>query len=334
MAVVVEVLDAGGHRHELQRVEGSELLVGRSFACDLVVADPHADPEHCRISLSGQSDTLEVADLNSLNGTRMRSRLLRGESKAVESGTVITVGKTRLRVSNPALAVPPAEPLSRLHFFVEWASKTTVMVSLLAVVGVITGFQTYYRTIGEFNATDVILGWLAQLGVFIAIVGFWSLLGRMSKRKANIKAHTSIASAGWIVGWAWGLALSAMEYNINGGYMEPYLSSLTAGFFTIAFQYLHMTIATRIKLVSRLVIVALLYAIGPVLMLYLDYEFREEFSRGVDYPVTIMPPAWFVAETQSTEGFMDSVASTFTAATAEAAEEVTSDADEDEEDLL
>ncbi len=175
MAVVVEVVDVAGHRHELQRVEGDELRVGRSFDCDLVVPDPYVDPQHCRILL-GENAALEVEDLGSLNGTRLRSRLLQGESRDVESGTVITVGKTRLRVSNPALSVPPATPLTRFHFFVEWAGKSQVMLFLLAIVGVIAGFQTYYRTVGEFNASDVIVGWLSQLAVFAAIVGFWSLI--------------------------------------------------------------------------------------------------------------------------------------------------------------
>ncbi len=154
----------------------------------------------------------------------------------------------------------------------------------------------------------------------------------MSKRKANIKAHTTIAAAAWIVSWAWSLAVEGLEYNINGGYLEPYFSSLTAGIFATAFQYLHLTIATRFLMFQRLAIALLIYAVSPVLFLYLQYEDREDFSRSVNYPVTILPPAWFVSEPQAPEVFMEDVSATFVQAATEAEEEVTTEFSADEDD--
>ena len=73
-------------------LSGSQVTVGRSRECDVVVNDPNVSRRHAELRREGQAWT--VADLGSTNGIKVNDR--RVESAALRSGDRITIGVTDL----------------------------------------------------------------------------------------------------------------------------------------------------------------------------------------------------------------------------------------------
>jgi sigma-B regulation protein RsbU (phosphoserine phosphatase) len=107
----LRVTPAQGEPFDHVLVESS-LVVGRSSASDLVLADPFLSRCHTRFYLDGE--TLFVEDLGSRNGTRVNGNPVTGPA-AVKAGDVVKLSNSSIAVALEADAETEAErPLAEL----------------------------------------------------------------------------------------------------------------------------------------------------------------------------------------------------------------------------
>ncbi|MEM8563892.1 MAG: FHA domain-containing protein [Pseudomonadota bacterium] len=311
MAIVVEVLDASGQRVAMQQFSGPEIVIGRAYDCDFILQDPHVDPHHCRISLAGEPVRYSVQDEDSLNGTRVNSLPLNGAATELASGSHIILGKTRLRISDPALGVAPAEKLGSFNAFVEWASNPLVVLCSVALVAVYSAVTVYQQSDAAFKLSFVFGGWFGEFTLIVVIVGFWSLIGRISKRKASIGAHATIACLMWVLITFCEQALEIGLYNFNGMASSYYLVPIISGLLIVAGQFIHLSLASNLRLGARALVVVMMLCVFPGLSLYSIVESRGEFSRAVNTPAIILPPAWNVGGGVQADSFVEKSSVTF-----------------------
>jgi len=84
-----------GREYRLNLME--RLVVGRDQGCDVALSeDTEASDRHCELTMNGH--TIELADLNSRNGTLLNGARIVARRR-LESGDLIRVGRTELRVT-------------------------------------------------------------------------------------------------------------------------------------------------------------------------------------------------------------------------------------------
>jgi hypothetical protein len=84
-----------GREYELSLLE--RVVVGRDQACDLALPeDSEVSGRHCELTLAGRA--VELTDLKSRNGTLLNGARVAARQR-LESGDLIRVGRTELRVS-------------------------------------------------------------------------------------------------------------------------------------------------------------------------------------------------------------------------------------------
>jgi two-component system, NtrC family, response regulator AtoC len=84
---------------------GGALLVGRDEAADVRIVDPMASRRHARLHVGG---VIEVEDLDSANGTRVRDqKLVPGQRVAIAVGEAVTIGSTMLVLQRREPATRP-----------------------------------------------------------------------------------------------------------------------------------------------------------------------------------------------------------------------------------
>jgi len=91
-SLVVADGDAAGECFHIGR---RTFVVGRGECCTVQVLDRRASRKHCRIRWDEHASRHVVADVGSLNGTKLNDEQAAGE-RTLRDGDVITVGRTRL----------------------------------------------------------------------------------------------------------------------------------------------------------------------------------------------------------------------------------------------
>lgn len=188
----IEVRDAKGRLLQRLKHREPELRVGRGFANDLILDDPHVDAEHLVLEVADDG-SVRVTDLGSLNGTELATGPLKGESKTWEPGTTIRVGLTQLRTVQDDDPVPPAALLSGSA--AKLVDYSWLQVSLLLVAAMLVGgLRTWFT---DFEKADpaAVVGYFFALP-FLALLwgGAWALGTKLFTKKAQFRHHVGFAS--------------------------------------------------------------------------------------------------------------------------------------------
>ena len=292
MSLVVELLDASGRAINTKLFSSKEISIGRDFSCDVIVTDPHADALHAKVSLDPVSNVIQVQDCDSINGTQSGRIKLRGSSKQVPANTVITIGKTRLKLCNSNLPVPAAKPLTALDRWYDMADKTLFCGLCILLLCGIELFDTWAHSTADLQSSQLI----ENLGLVLLIVGmaaaFWSLIGRIAKRRLSFRAHLAIASIGLCLVALADPLLQFILYNINSSHAFFTASLISSGLITVVIQFFHLHLATNLGTKTRLAILAMVFALYPGISLYKAAEQESDFKPWPRYNGSLATPGW------------------------------------------
>lgn len=318
MGIVVEFIDAGDHSVAIRRFDSNRIIIGRAYDCDLIIADPYVDPHHCRIDLEPEHGRIQITDLQSINGIKTAVNARNGVQGS-NPGELITIGKTRLRVRSADNHVPAAQQLTGFDQFIDWTANYVVCAALVVLTAAYAAGRSYLYSNARFQPSDLFEGVLSGFTIIILITAFWSLIGKISRRKANMRAHLSIACLFWLAGALWATALQASLYNLNASGANQTLEPITASLILIGGQYMHMTLATSLGMRTRGALLAAIFLVYPGLNLYKQVENADNFRSSAPYSRLVFPPAWQFSDTSDTETFISDTTKTFTQADEDAA---------------
>lgn len=95
MALTFEIIEKGEKRY--YQMDDTQVTIGRSADCDIVLDDDSVSGVHCQLTLSDRS--LFLQDLKSKNGTRVGQNQVKGkERRQIFIDDVIQVGGHSLRL--------------------------------------------------------------------------------------------------------------------------------------------------------------------------------------------------------------------------------------------
>jgi hypothetical protein len=189
--IFAERLDRHGEVTERVRIERFPFRIGRAYTNDLVLDDPHVDPEHAVLD-QAEDGTLVLRDTGSRNG------LLRDGARETElplaGQLVVEIGRTRLRLRDRDYAVAPALPLSRRGAPIEWLlshwSSPLVVLALATALGLALLRQGTWRETGWSQwLTPTLFG----IGGLTLWCGGWALATRFLRQRARFPAHMAVA---------------------------------------------------------------------------------------------------------------------------------------------
>ena len=92
----VEILDRRGRVQSRARIDTLPCVIGRAYACGVVLDDRFISPEHVRVRLDGAGNVI-VEDLSSTNGLYDMRSGAPAAMVAITPGTTIRIGQSLLR---------------------------------------------------------------------------------------------------------------------------------------------------------------------------------------------------------------------------------------------
>lgn len=282
----IEVIDRTGRVQARVRVEQLPFRIGRALDNDLVLDDPHVCPHHAE--LRGE-EQLELADLDSLNGSFLGGERQRRARIEVGNGAELRVGHTHLRFRGVHESVAPAlpDPMagSRWLGLDRWRYGLAALAGSAAVVGI-------DHVVGSTQALHVGVALSAIVPALIVLALWaltWSLVNRVVAHRFHYVGHLVIGCSGVIAG-------SLIE--ALGSYVGFALASDEAmGLATVVVGavLISTVVFGHLRLIStgswrRLLAPALLVGAGFLALTALPDANDERFDAEPSFTTSLKPP--------------------------------------------
>lgn len=191
----VEVLDRRGQVRARQAIGELPATIGRDYRCAVILDDRWVSPVHARISRDEQG-RLVVEDNASENGLFRAGGGGKVASLEVGSGVTVRIGRTFIRVADPAAPLAPTLRYgARLPGIEGWleAPRVTLVATLLAA-GLGAGSAWAART-DAGTASTVASTVVVAMGLMAVWAGIWAFFGRGSAPGGRFLGHLTVVAA-------------------------------------------------------------------------------------------------------------------------------------------
>lgn len=294
--VWVEVLDRRGAVRSRVALESLPATIGRGYRNRVILDDRYVGPIHARLE-EDETGQLSLVDLDSVNGIYVRGVRDRQTRVAVQSGTEVRIGHTRLRFVHPDAEVPAAVPDeaadSRLRAL---ARSRPVALALLAAVVAGSALSAYLGSYERSVADDLIA---MAIGVAVLLplwAGVWALVTRAVLGRFEFVAHLAVAGSIVLLVFLFGELADYVSFLFTSRAVGLLLAA-PALLLAMSLVYGHLlfasTVSRRRRLTWSIAVVLAFVALGGLVQL----TSRNEFRAYLEEPGSLEPlrSAWIPA---------------------------------------
>lgn len=305
--IFLEVLegDAVHARHRLERFPTS---VGRGYSNDVILDDPKVSAEHLRIERR-EDGALVLRDVGSHNGTFRVEPWAPLAELELTPDTRVAVGDTVLRfrarnhpVEDTVVASAPSAPRPRV-----FEQPRTFALALVALVGA-SILEAYLTNYGRTDWGALTVAVVVPLGLIFVWAGGWAVASRIARRQFHYRTHAAISTLVLLGSLLVPPLLTLVGFSLALGGGLP-------GFQFLAFLglmgwglYWHLRYVTRWEPARLMRVLAVVTLVFGVLSRAGDLLGNESFSEELDFPRTLLPPAFRLARAQPVEDFFEDTA--------------------------
>ncbi len=295
--IIIEILSTTGQRRHFQIFDKEEIKIGRGYTNDIILTDPGVESTHVIIRMSAES-RLELVDLNSQNGTFLsldskQKHILSKVNNSIllESGSVLVLGETRIRVFLPDHPIAPVKILKddsvSLRSFSRWITFWYLLLALFVIFFVdVTASHPY-----QDSALSKVLEYILFSLLFISFwSGIWALWGRLVRHQTKYLTHLNIVIFFILIVSIFENIIQYLGFIFTSPLLEGILSGIE---FSVAFGILifwHQTIATMLSFRSRIKIAIAIPMAIIILASTGAWVTRNEFSSKPPYYSRLKPP--------------------------------------------
>lgn len=217
MILAVSALSDGGVlRHE--KITAFPVVVGRSPACDVIVADIYvAARQYMLRGADTAQDTWEISALDSVNPTYLNGKALTaGHWSALVSGDEITAGETVVTVYAPGHHVAEAQAMTPQTGVWSALARMPVAALLFVLALAVTAGWSYLDIWSNEAAMTAAMSVSGVFAVIVIWASLWAVVSRLLTHRARFAAQLSLASLYIMVSLALGMVLRAVDFLLSG----------------------------------------------------------------------------------------------------------------------
>lgn len=307
-AWIVEVLDR--HHHVAQRVRVTQwpAVVGRGYDCDVMVDDPHVAARHVELQVD-EHGVCTARDMGTLNGVRRAVGKVNTANPAapkdgvaapltLQPGELIEIGRTRLRLCAPGMAVAPERAMDHRLHLPGWAAWVLPALALAMLA-----FQSWFASVDEFKPLALLTGVVLALLATVAWAGLWALVTRLLHGAAQYALHLAWASAALLVVLVVPWVVDSVAFAFDWPWLSTSLRLLAVALGAVVLMG-HLTItfgkATRRTWAAVLTLAAITIGI-PVAE---SWQSHHRLWPNT-FMTTVRPLAWRLSGDSSLDAFYD-----------------------------
>jgi hypothetical protein len=320
MELIIEQVSRSKKLLQRHQVEGSMINIGRGYDNDVILNDPYICAHHLSLNV-GEDGRWQVCDNDTVNGSfTERQKPLKG-CESIESGDVISIGKSYLRFIYPHQQVAPAIRLSGLEGLLNWLSSPMVVITVFCIyIGMLFG-NYYMGSAVEIKTTQMLSNVFFRFVVMSLLPLLFALLARLFKHDARVLTQMVVWYSFFIIFLLFDGLSALINFNSNQSWMSNGFSYITQ--ITLLFSLFWATfyIAFHQSPMRRSVTAGAI-TIGIYALSYLyNAGNSSDFNPKPMYDNTLLAPEFAISTPVSIEQFIADSESVFELSTKKAARE-------------
>lgn len=309
MELIIEEISRGHKLLGRHKFTQRQVSIGRGYHNDIILDDPHVCADHLNFEFDGEH--WRVSDDNSINGSFVGKDQIPAEQHILQSGDVITFGKSQIRVLFPHHPVEESVVFSRFESFIDLARNPTLIVASLLMFICIGGFMVYLQNANETSPSQIFVGALTMTLILSLWPGAVSIVSHLTKHEARFFSQLGMCFIFFNLMWVSDFVQQFVNFNLSSSgalvsliVLVPVALSFCMFWFNCEIGF-HMS--QRRKLVVSAAIAVVLFG-GSFL---LDLSRKPEFNARPNYNATLMSPTFLVHSGSSVDEFVEQSADLF-----------------------
>jgi hypothetical protein len=289
MKLVLEILPHGAPEQVSHRIiEKFPVTVGRGFQNDVILADPHIDPQHLRIDAGGKNWI--VRDLGSVNGVFLVNAVRqRGGGLTVQSGDSLRIGRTELRFYAPDHAVAAALPLQEDHPAFAWLARPVNAWLCFLLALALTQAWAFLEIWSDKTGMTLAGAALGTVGTVVVWTTLWAAAGKLILQKPNFRSHAAIISLYLVAGaLSWYIETYA-DFLANENWLANALAYGVNFILLALLLYGSLSLASKMER-RRRQLSSVLTSLGIISGIFgMNLVSAKNFNQMPPYPATLKP---------------------------------------------
>jgi hypothetical protein len=298
--LIIQIGTRPGRLAEIVGCKGDTVMLGRSFANDIVIVDPYVAPEQIKIDKHDNKWVIKILD--DTNPVLLNGSPVEDDGVELSSGDKLTIGRTHLSVFSKDHEFESTRKL----LFSSWLyhNRLGPLLPVLAVfiASLLSAFDDYLGLSEKIEYRPFI----SEVLVFVFIISLWAalwaLVGRLLRHQLHFFANllfTAILVSFYIMVAPLG---EYVEYLTGNLIFSALFNSLVFLVFLTLVLKFNLSLSTHLKNCGA---VAFRASLALLLFSYGVSEFKDdEFSAYAEYANKLKPPFAKLRGDQSVEEYL------------------------------
>lgn len=303
MELIIEEISRGRKVLSRHKYNQSEINIGRSFENDMILSDPHICGEHLTISFNGES--WQVTDHQSVNGSFLDEGKQTADKHIVNSGDVIRIGQSQIRLLLPNHPVADTIELSPFESLINNVKNPITLVTNILIFALLTGWIFFLNNGKEVNFTQLLVPTFSITLMFALWPLGVSLVSHLTKHDARVWAQIGVCFLFYNITWGSDFIETLVNFNTASDNSITMLVTIIPILLAFMMFWLnlyvgfHMTSKRRNTLAVSFVV--LLFG-GSYLI---QMSKQPEFTAKPAFDSTLLTPTFLMTPSSNVDSFIE-----------------------------
>lgn len=302
MEIIIEEISKGHKLIGRHKYAQSSVKVGRAYSNDIILTDPHICPEHLTLVFDG--DNWIVRDENSLNGSFVDQTKHAADGHIVQSGDVISIGNSQIRLLFPHHPVEESVPFSPYETLINWARNPVVITLSILIFAACSAWLNYLDKPKDVSFPVILIPAIGMTLMFSAWPALVAMISHFTKNDARVLHQIGICFIFYLLLLGVDIIQSLLLFNTSSNWPIHWITGLLPVAIAFCLFWLNCYIGFHMSKSRRVITAAsltILFFGGSALI---QLSKQPEFNPRPQYNATILPPALLWSRSNDVDGFL------------------------------
>jgi len=316
MEIIIEEISRnhkllGRHKYVKQSIS-----IGRGYQNDIIVSDPHVCAEHLQLEFDGEHWI--VSDQDSINGSYLDDSKINAHQHIINSGDIITLGKSQIRVVFPNHPVEESVSFSPFESLINIARNPLIMSASIILFAIITGWLFYLNSPLKVTFTQLLVPAISMTLLFAVWPGAIAVISHLTKHDSRVMSQIGICFVFFNLMWVSDVIERFVHFNTSASFLLIWLLALIPIALAFCLFWFNCSIGFHMSERRRIIVASCLTLLlfGGSFLIQLSK--KPEFNPRPKYDATLMTPAFMIISGSSIDEFIEDSSKLFEKANKEA----------------